>query len=639
MFTRLPVAVAVLALTLLAGCGAGEFCDAGLCLVGPSDEDGSLSFALSSTDTTVRSFVIKLYKGATERARGNAYFESGCSPVSKGFSISHVDVSDEYVVEYLGYSDRTCSASTLIRTGVRGGVRVTAAGTGYAYYFIQVNTVGGFTAMPVPDANLNPATGGVQCSTDSDCRRVIPCEDPDECRFKVAVDCDQTEIDAGECPDGYKVMQYNVHPKAVCDYGICRLATLFPLNTRGGRAYAATMSTDAGDVISIGGFTKVVDGSYVVEGASDPASAPETQMFMGDQGIFGVLEHDRPLDAGLGMSASAMLDDGRLIVAGGTRKATARAADPSDGAPVIDSLFCTTDCPVEMSDYLYVIDSATGAVDRTRLAEPLIPAAVVPVARATTSVYIRGGASMRDFGGDQASGASTLSWVCQISDANAASCVDVNPSSQVARFMPAGVCIRRTNGLCASFLTLGGTDNANKFAEIYDAERNLVKVMPATGDVPGMLSGATAFMAGDAVWLLGGTSDDRMSQPAVPYKVMVDEGAGVVILKAVVLNSADSVALSRHWHQATVLADDKTVLVTGGIGASGSVTDTAVLLSAAGGEMKVVDAGLKMSEPRMGHSATLVTGGLFDGAVLVTGGVTSADGTFAEGAEMYLPAE
>jgi len=624
---------------LAGGCAGGEWCGSGLCMSGPSEEDGVVTFALSEGDTQVRSFIIRLYKTATDRVRGDAYFESGCSGISKAFTISHLDAGDEYVVEYRGYSDRECTSSNLARLGVRGGVRVTSPGTGFAYYFIQVNVVGGFTAMPLPDSRLNPVEGGVACESDSDCRRVIPCEDPDECRFKVNVDCEPAEIESGECPDGFKVMQYNVHPRAVCDDRICRLDTLFPLNTRGARAFAATAATDVGDVVSLGGFTEYVDGFYVVQGASDPASAPETLSFIGNEGIFGVLEHDRPLDSGMGMSSVALLDDGRLVVAGGTRTALARTSGTVDGAPQIDSLFCSTDCPVEMSSFLYVIDAATGAVDRTTLAEPVIPAAVIPVARDTTSVYIRGGASMRNFAGDLSSGGTTVSWICQITEGNAASCSDVNPSSAVSRFMPAGVCIKRTNGLCSEFLTLGGTDISNKFAEIYFADSNTVKVFPATGDVPEMLSGATAFMAGDEVWLVGGTSDSDMRQLAVPLHVSVDKGLGVVIVSKVALDAAGTAALSMRFHQATVLADDERVLVSGGIDQAGSVTRSAVLLSTASGQMKILDADLRMAEPRMGHSATLVTGGLFDGAVLVQGGISAVGGVFAKGAEVYLPAD
>ena len=632
-------AAAILLALMAAGCAGGELCGSGICMTGPSDEDGVVTFALSENDTQVRSFIIRLYKSATDRVRGNAYFESGCSGVSKAFTISHLDAGDEYVVEYLGYSDRNCTASNLARLGLRGAVRVTSPGTGFAYYFIQVNTVGGFTAMPLPDSRLNPVDGGVVCESDSDCRRVIPCSDPAECRFKVNVDCDAAEIESGECPDGFKVMQYNVHPRAVCDDRICRLDNLFPLNTRGARAFAATAATDAGDVVSIGGFTEFLDGSYVVRGASDPASAPETMSFMGNEGIFGVLEHDRPLDSGMGMSSVAMLDDGRLVVAGGTRKALAGTSGSAVGVPVIESLFCSTDCPVEMSSYLYVIDAATGAVDRTTLAEPVIPAAVVPVARDTTSVYIRGGASMRNFAGDLSSGGTTVSWICQITDGNAASCSDVNPSSAVSRFMPAGVCIKRTNGLCSEYLTLGGTDISNKFAEIYFADSNTVKVFPATGDVPELLSGATAFQAGDEVWLIGGTSDAEMEQPAVPFHVTVDKGLGVVILTKVAMDASATAALARRFHQAAVLADDDRVLVSGGVDQTGSVTRSAVLLSAAGGELNVLDDDLRMAEPRMGHSATLVTGGLFDGAVLVQGGISSTGGVFAKGAEIFLPAD
>lgn len=638
MMVRFFAVSLIMPALLLAGCAGSVDCAGGTCFYGPSDQQGAVSFALSGSDTNVRSFIIKLYKGATERARDNAYFQSSCSPLSKGFTISHVDVGDDYVVEYLGYSDGACTPTTLVKQGVRGGVRITTLGTGFSYYFIQVNTVGDFTAMPTPDQTLNPGTGGVSCLSDSDCRAVIPCPDPSKCRFKVNVDCTSAEIDAGECPDGVKVMQYNVHPRAVCDVDTCRLKTLFPLNTRGNRAFASTVRTGSGDVVSFGGFTGKRDGFYVVEGASDRASAPETQLFSGDSGIFGVLEHDKPLDSGVGMSSSVLLDDGRFVVVGGTSKALAASGSDFVGAPELESIFCTSDCPVQMSSYLYVIDSQTGEVDRTQLAEAVMPAAVLQVARPTPSVYVRAAASMKDFAGDRASGASTISWLCQVSDSNAVSCSDVGPSNPVSRFMPASVCIKRSAGLCSELLTLGGTDNISKFAEIYYADTNQVKVFPGTGDVPAYLTGAVAFMAGDRIWLVGGTDDPDSTRTARPYEVSFERDLGVVVLSEVELPLSQADALGRIHHQVTVLGDDDHVLVTGGMNQDGVVSSGAVLLKFDAGRMDVVDDSLSMTTARMGHSATLIGGGLYDGSVLITGGISTASGDFADGAEVYVPA-
>ena len=252
-------------------------------------------------------------------------------------------------------------------------------------------------------------------------------------------------------------MQYNVHPKAVCDGTVCRLETLFPLNTRGDRAFAASVSTGTGDVVTVGGFSAVSDSAFTVQGASDTDFAPETQIFGGDSAIFGVLEHDRPLDAGLGMSGAAMIDSTRMMVVGGTQKATAVSSTEGVFSPITEVSGCSGSCGVALSPYVYVIDYTTGDVSKGTLPSALIPAFVVPVARRAAAVYIRAGITMGESGTDVASVPSRLSLVCEASSSGAVACADVSPSKAVARRSPAGVCTTWANGKCNKFLVLVGT--------------------------------------------------------------------------------------------------------------------------------------------------------------------------------------
>ncbi|HNU69041.1 MAG TPA: hypothetical protein PLC24_07880 [Myxococcota bacterium] len=624
-------------------------CDDGL--VGSwngSGGEGSISMgvahsgAAASSGVRVKSFVIKLFRNRDRFLADKPFFESGCSGYSQGFNIGNLPEGSDYVVMYLGYADRECSPGQLVSKGVRGGMRVTKQGTGDAFYYIPVNSIGLFNRLALPDRRLNPEPGDpvVTCLTDADCRRVIPCEDPDKpevCPCPVTVECEDWEIDQGDCPDGTKVMQYNVHPGALCLDGTCRLESLFPLNTRGDRAFAASVSTSGGDVVTVGGFSFLDAGRMKVAGYTDEVLAPETFFMDGGTGLFEILEHDRALDVGLGLASAAMIDATRLVVVGGTSTAGTGAIEGVVASPVIESQECVDSCPVEYSPYMYLIDTTTGAVSRATMETPIIASAVVGVSRSMPGFLVRAGAQITDMGGDLVSGPSRISMVCNVSDTNGISCNELAPGKGVARFMPTGVCLEMSLGLCTRYLTIGGTSDQNRFAEIYYSSNDSVKVLTGSGQVPAMLSGATAFVAGDRVWTVGGTSDSSGTNPAVPYSLQVDEAAGTVIVSEVAMGSGDVAALSRSLHRTTVLADDRSVLVTGGVDRNGSIVQDAVLLRVDEAGLKVVESGLKMDKPRIGHSATLVTGGLLDGSVLITGGFSSVGGDFAAGAELYLP--
>lgn len=613
-----------------------------------SGGEGSIVMAVQPSESAAssgvkpKSFVIKLFKSREKFLAGKPFFESGCSGYSQGFNIGNLPEGSDYVVMYLGYSDRECSGTQLVARGVRGGMRVTKQGTGDAFYYIPINAIGLFNKLATPDSRLNPGPGDpvVTCQTDADCRRVIPCDEPDKpevCPCPVTVECEGWEIYQSDCPEGTKVMQYNVHPGALCMDGTCRLESLFPLNTRGDRAFAASVSTSGGDVVTVGGFSVIDGGKLKVTGYSDGVVAPETFFMDGGTGLFQILEHDRALDAGVGLSVAAMIDSSRMVVVGGTSLAGTGAVEGVLPAPVIQSQECVDSCPVEYSPYMYLIDTATGGVSRATLETPIIASGVVGVSRSRPGFLVRAGAQITDMGGDLVSGPSKISMVCNVSDTNGMSCNEINSGKGVARFMPTGVCLEMSLGLCTKYLTVGGTPDQTRFAEIYYAASDTVKVLTGSGQVPAQLSGATAFMAGDRVWTVGGTSDSAGTNPAVPYSLQVDEAAGTVIVSEVVMGSADVAALSRSLHRTTVLSDDRTVLVTGGIDRNGGIVQTAMLLEAGEGGLKVVESGLKMAEPRIGHSATLVTGGLLDGSVLITGGFRSVSGDFAEGAELFLP--
>lgn len=630
------LAVLVLSVSILAGCGQAATCSGANCITGPSaDGTGMVSFALGQTQVSATHFIIRLYKGSEKFSSSSVYFQSPCSQASSGFSIDHLDEGDDFVIEYIAYTDSNCAASALVGRGVRGGVRISALGTGDGYYYVQVNRVGAFSALPLPDATLNPVTGGVPCASDGDCTRVIPCASKKACRFPITVECSIDEITAGECPDGTKLMQYNVHPKAVCgDDSICRLSSLFPLNTRGNRAFFRSVPTVSGDVVQVGGFTAFSAAGFAVEGQTADASVPETQKFSGQTAIFEVLEHNRPLESGLAMSGTAMLDDTRMVVVGGTQKAGIVVSGEIN-VPDLPATGCSGGCDLALSPIFYVIDTVSGNISKGTLTQAIVPSSVVSVARATPSVYIRVGVESAD---GAAAAPSRLSWVCAVSDSSAVSCIDVTPTGAVKRQNAAGVCVKSSGNTCSQYLVIGGTDDNGAFAEMYDAASNSVKVLAASGQIPLNLTGAVAFVADGTVWTVGGRSGATQTM-ASPYSYKADWDAGTIEVTAANMSGNDVKALSRVYHQATVLGDGNSVLVTGGMNSGFKALATSVLLSVAGGSMTVVDSSLTMSAPRFGHSATLVNGGISNGSVLVTGGLGSGDGKFVVGAEVYLPAD
>jgi hypothetical protein len=78
--------------------------------------------------------------------------------------------------------------------------------------------------------------------------------------------------------------------------------------------------------------------------------------------------------------------------------------------------------------------------------------------------------------------------------------------------------------------------------------------------------------------------------------------------------------------------------VSGGIGYDDQPRGDALIFSVQGGQL-TYGGRIQMTAARAGHAATLITGGLLDGAVLLSGGLGSLapQPIFSPGAEIFLP--
>jgi hypothetical protein len=602
----------------LAGCAdpAGDF----VTLYGPDpDGGGRVSFALTDPGQVYQYFKIRFFRKAPSSLGDSAYFTSGCTAAGPGFAVDSLKTGSGYVVVYEGYTDPGCPTSSLSAVGIRGDVDIVKAGTGNAYYYIQVNQKGALNAFPLPDPVLDPPQGGILCTRNEDCNGLIDCAAGESCP-----------------PDGKR---YKFHPAAVCDVEggqVCRLPSLFPLNTRVRRAMPAVVSARSGVVSLIGGFNRA-------DAASMDSFKPEVEQFDPTTSLFSSSLADLPVDTGF--APIVPLGNGsRALVLGGAQKVALRAFGKAWlPVPSVEDCPAAIDCALAFSGKAYVIDLNTSMVTASALpvATALAQAAVVDGdASAGTPVFLRSGLVL-DNG---AAIAGSKSYLCSAAEDGTVTCKEVEGSSKrTPRAGAAGVCLTDVSGACQDYLVVGGNAadaGPNGFGEVFTSKDGKVVGLKGDASLPATLTGAVAVKAGDRIWTIGGFGSDG-GVGAGPMLLAVDTNQGTLSAKQQPdLSQTDLALLLRVGHQATALADGTGILVTGGVGKDFKLVDTAVLVSVDGGKLSVKPKSTwKMNEPRLAHTATLIRGGLLNGAILITGGVTSVESIpeFAHGAEIFLP--
>ncbi len=617
------------AVALLAGC-AGSGSDASF--KGPSpDGGGQISLALTGdyvAGTTY--FKIRLYKKAPASLDKKAYFESPCTPPNLGFTVTDLDVATDYVVVYDAYSTADCAAGTLAARGIRGGVDVTKAGTGNAVYYIQVNPIGGIGAFPVPDADL--LDSGVACQADADCQATTDCPDPSQCRFPFQQACAADET----CANGLKWMQYVVHPQAKCMGSTCSLQTLFPLNVQSDRAFHVAVSGPGGDVVMAGGYSLSGSSGLTV------SSATTSETFGASSSLFDVVGLGTDLGNAVGLMGSVLLGGQQLVLIGGA-SVIGVEVDGDSTVPFARPQQCSGTCPLTISPYAFVVDLVAGTATRS---QPGFSTAL-PLVEAIDGdngpeAYVRAGLIQAAETPDRIS-AGRSSYRCVPGAAGDLQCVVVPGSeSATARYAATSACVQRNaTGGCTDIVVLGGNVSPTAaFGEWYSKATGQVKDLSPIRGVPDAAFGAIAVVANGQVWTFGGASLKNGRTPDIePMSWVVDTTNGTLYGAVSGLAGADLNLLLRTHHQATPLADGKTVLITGGLGPDRTPLSSAVLVAVSDvGQLSVTQLG-DMAVPRIDHRTTLIQGGLLNGAVLITGGLSNvkAGVKFAKGAEIFLP--
>ncbi len=614
---------------VLVGCiGAWAGCadDAGTVLQGPdADAEGVLRLQVMTSpllDNAVTHYRIRLYHGAPKDwPNDSPYFQSGCFAASLAFQLNRVKVGSGYTIVFEGYADAACA--TLSALGVRGDVSITAKGTGEAFYYIQLNRRDAVTAFPLPGPDLDPPGAGLPCEEDAYCRELVS--------------CDATE----NCPGGW---MYRVHPLAVCDDGFCRLSSLFPLNVEAGRAFHTAVSVAGGVVTLLGGYD-ALDATGM--SASSP---PRTEEFDANKSLFAI-----PAVANLdeGLAGSAVAAHEAQDIAGLFGGVPAVRFKHVLAALRAEKRTCPSpgSCPVEPRTTAFLLDATRHVA--TRYALPIAAtggvAALVQGPAGTPAFFYRPGMVQAT---DTEIQPGDRAFVFVLETGGTLACADPLPEEDPAdkvlacramegltpRAAPAGVCYEEAAGLCSRYVVIGGhgpDSGRQAFAEVFDAASQTITVLAGDASIPKALSGAVAVRVGNRVWTFGGQAEG--GDPTV-LAFTFDFQNHEIHLASVVSND-DLSDLRRVYHQATLLRDGRRVLVTGGL-RDNTALNTYLVLTLDGDRVAVERRGL-LGQPRFGHAATRIRGSIFEGSVLLTGGVRAMGDrpSLAPGAEFYFDLE
>jgi len=618
--------VVVSSILLLAGCSTGVGIDTPI--QGPDPTAlGQVSFQLQATAGTA--FRIRLYRTPPASLDKKAYFESDCIDYLDGFTIKGLDEGDQYVAVFLQYSAATCIDSSLTGVGVRGDIEVTKAGTGNAYYYIQINKLDTMTALPLPPDSLrNPETAGtvLACTVDDDCRG--PCKDTGLCL--------------------YPKEDYQFHPSAVCDNNICRLPSLFPLNSKLPRAFHSSVPMPDGSVALVGGFnratatTGTTTGTRLISGDAEGTAGVE--VFDPATALFSQAGTPTPLDMLGGMGPAVATLDGQLALFANKTCANLVAA-----CPVNDTgKSCLVGCSSAGTPTFILADPATDtfvSIPLTGVASGIVLAANVLDSAGQEKILGRPGIVTAD----EIAGAATQTvkpLMCSPKATAAADCAALAGAPDLfPRYQTAGACLVTENGLCEKYVIVGGNIVANDpLVEEYKSGTWATVTSDPASEPPAILLGAELFVTGNHVLAIGGVDGNWTPQEVAGLRIT--SGASKDLVSSVKVSFLDSTGtsiaskglLKRIHHQVTAIAED-TFLVTGGQDATHTPYKSAVRCSVgtdATGGLTLTCAELS-ALPRWGHAATLIPSGILGGSVIVSGGLTQDSGLhFAEAVEMFL---
>lgn len=181
------------------------------------------------------------------------------------------------------------------------------------------------------------------------------------------------------------------------------------------------------------------------------------------------------------------------------------------------------------------------------------------------------------------------------------------------------------------FIVAGGASSATTYlntAQIFDsASSSFTSQVNMSSARYG--ASATSFTYGGfgKVLITGGYATSG-SAPISTAEVYTD-GSGFT-------NTTNSMASARSWHSSTSLSNGKILIVGGIYDSSGNATNTADIYDPSTGSFTRTSGDLNFA--RCNHSANLITTGIYDGYVLISGGKSSSSSTSEiTNSEIYNP--
>jgi len=658
------------------------------------DDGGTMVLDLASIEAPldmnrVKSFRIRVYPDTPLDEDDKTLFDSkasyGCFP-AKGTEIiiENVKEGEDRFVYYEGFSDSQCTTREVI--GIRGGIDVRkktalaelaskwvcaedadctevhpkatcdcahevsgegkkqpmckAGSTGTCTVtpptFVMLLQVGRFNEYPVAGDDLQGAAKSESCDSDEDCKPI--------------------------------------HSNAVCDdeVGRCLIRGLDPISPATTRAFHTATVLDSGKILIAGGFThRKANTEFFADGPFlelfDPYSglfepAPESAQFAGNR---------------VAMHRAVHLGGDKVALVGGVTQAALEVlAEDERELGVTISYDLTDECNDDdcsnVSRYVTLVDVAgEGAVEKNSTDMRLI------FHRAADMIH--GGADKLLITGGMAVdpelatvGAFDRYLLCTLGEGTGATCAVSSEDETLTalRVGHADLCLVPDGDGpgCQEYMLFGGAVSDGTSGEVFSSSEEvfnaalefvdpdktglngvllseLVRVEGGEGDVPDVFSfGGTTAMSDPEHF------DDKFRlkiYPPVmgpaPEQMRVDLQSGNLTVAQVDLAElGEGVSKTfRLFHSSTVL-DDGSVLVAGGLDVENKASRNVMFFEDPNTDALTFSGEANMRQHRFGHTATVITEGLLEGAVLFIGGFTVESDTglvdFAPQAEIYLPA-
>jgi len=394
----------------------------------------------------------------------------------------------------------------------------------------------------------------------------------------------------------------------------------YPLNMRSARAFGSALTAENGDVVLVGGFTRM-------RGEQLLATDWAFERFNASTGLFDEMVYHEPDYPAHGLSGVAHMSDDWHVIVGGARSVEIPISGTGTNLKLaldgLDDEYCPgddpQDCGSNLSGNILFFHASSGAGVVTN--DALDPVALPTILkRGADSLLIIGG---WDSTGDAVSRSRAVRSCTHDADYRV-SC-SLLSQMNTARAGAVATCLGTD---CDQVLVVGGNDESGAIAEILIPDDASASPVPlSSDDLPSAI--AWAGLCGDAIVTGAGASD------------------GVGALDAVVL-ALESAALSASFltdaggHGASLGASvaqaaDGSCYVSGGLQADGGLSRSIVQAL----DLALAPEVNELVHARFGAASAVLGAGALEGGGFIAGGLTiSADGARVEmvhGAEILRP--